>query len=72
MSWRRMMMVVLQRRLRNIFFSRNKIDLRGEKKSAEFVVVRRHGEGGGLVLDGAMSDAYYKVRDVNVGHYHIS
>jgi cleavage and polyadenylation specificity factor subunit 2 len=35
------------------------------------VVVRRRGEGGGLVLEGAMSDAYYKVRDVVYGQYHI-
>ena len=35
------------------------------------VVVKRRGEGGGLVLEGAMSDAYYKVRDVVYGQYHI-
>ena len=35
------------------------------------VVVRRRGEGGGLLLEGAMSDAYYKVRDVVYGQYHI-
>ena len=35
------------------------------------VVVRRRGEGGGLVLEGALSDAYYKVRDVVYGQYHI-
>ena len=35
------------------------------------VVVRRRGEGGGLLLEGAMGDAYYKVRDVVYGQYHI-
>lgn len=35
------------------------------------VVVRRRGEGGGLVLEGAMGDAYYKVRNVVYGQYHI-
>jgi cleavage and polyadenylation specificity factor subunit 2 len=35
------------------------------------VVIRRRGEGGGLVLEGAMSEAYYKVRDVVYGQYHI-
>jgi cleavage and polyadenylation specificity factor subunit 2 len=35
------------------------------------VVIKRGGEGGGLVLEGAMSEAYYKVRDVVYGQYHI-
>jgi len=35
------------------------------------VVVRRRGEGGGLVLEGALGDSYYKVRGVIYGQYHV-
>ncbi|KAL4529717.1 hypothetical protein Ndes2526A_g04482 [Nannochloris sp. 'desiccata'] len=43
----------------------------GSLYCAGHVVVRRRGEGGGLVLEGAMSDAYYRVRNVVYGQYHI-
>jgi cleavage and polyadenylation specificity factor subunit 2 len=36
------------------------------------VVVRRHGEGGGgLVLEGAVTDEFYRVRDVVYAQYHV-
>jgi len=35
------------------------------------VVVRRRDEGRGLVLEGALGDTYYKVRDVVYGQYHV-
>jgi cleavage and polyadenylation specificity factor subunit 2 len=34
------------------------------------VVVRRRGEGG-LILEGAMGDGYYRVRDIIYGQYHV-
>ena len=36
------------------------------------VVVRRRGEGGGLVLEGAGCELFYKVREIIYGQYHIA
>lgn len=35
------------------------------------VVVRRHGDAGGLLLEGVIGEEYYTVRDVIYGQYHI-
>jgi Cft2 family RNA processing exonuclease len=35
------------------------------------VVIRRHGDAGGLLLEGVVGEEYYKVRDIIYGQYHI-
>lgn len=35
------------------------------------ILVRRQGDDGGLVLEGSLSDQYFKIRDIVYSQYHI-
>lgn len=35
------------------------------------ILVKRRGEGGGLVLEGSMCDTYFKIRDIVYSQYHV-